>query len=136
MLNSLKSYKTKSAKRVGRGISAGGGKTAGRGTKGQKSRSGYNIPQRFEGGQTALLQRLPKMHGTKSRVIKPIAISYRTLEMIFDEGKTINKESLLENKLISSMNNKVKIIGSTKISKHFKFGENILFSKKFEQTIK
>ena len=55
----------KTAKRLGRGISAGGGKTAGRGTKGQKSRAGHNIPKRFEGGQTPLSMRLPKLRGFK-----------------------------------------------------------------------
>lgn len=53
-------------KRVGRGISAGGGKTAGRGTKGQKARSGGNIPPYFEGGQMPYVQRIPKKRGFKS----------------------------------------------------------------------
>ncbi|MEI8143526.1 MAG: uL15 family ribosomal protein, partial [Candidatus Berkelbacteria bacterium] len=53
-MENLTSVKTRDRKRVGRGISSGQGKTAGRGYKGQKSRSGYNLPNRFEGGQTAL----------------------------------------------------------------------------------
>lgn len=56
---------TQSKKRVGRGIAAGQGKTAGRGTKGQKSRSGHNIPRFFEGGQTKLFARLPKVKGPR-----------------------------------------------------------------------
>ena len=55
--------KSKIKKRVGRGISSGQGKTAGRGTKGQRSRSGFNIPKRFEGGQTPYLRRMPKLKG-------------------------------------------------------------------------
>ena len=51
--------------RVGRGISAGKGKTAGRGTKGQKARAGGTIPSWFEGGQTPAHIRLPKLHGFK-----------------------------------------------------------------------
>jgi large subunit ribosomal protein L15 len=53
--------------RVGRGIAAGKGKTAGRGTKGQKSRAGASIPPFFEGGQTPLSQRVPKLRGFKRR---------------------------------------------------------------------
>jgi large subunit ribosomal protein L15 len=52
--------------RVGRGIAAGGGKTAGRGTKGQKARAGASIPAWFEGGQTPLHQRIPKLRGFKN----------------------------------------------------------------------
>ncbi len=67
-LNSLSSIGTsKNRKRVGRGIGSGTGKTAGRGHKGQKSRSGGNIRQGFEGGQMPLQMRLPKF-GFSSRV--------------------------------------------------------------------
>src|SRR5436309_3584777 len=52
--------------RVGRGIAAGGGKTAGRGTKGQKARAGGKIPAWFEGGQTPLHQRIPKLRGFRN----------------------------------------------------------------------
>ena len=66
-LNTLKSKGTvKTPKRVGRGIGSGSGKTAGRGHKGQKSRSGGNIPRGFEGGQMPLQQRIPKF-GFSSR---------------------------------------------------------------------
>ncbi|HEY7332928.1 MAG TPA: 50S ribosomal protein L15, partial [Candidatus Limnocylindria bacterium] len=53
----------KPSRRVGRGHGSGRGKTAGRGTKGQKSRSGSSIPAWFEGGQTPLHVRTPKLHG-------------------------------------------------------------------------
>ncbi len=55
------------ARRVGRGIAAGQGKTAGRGTKGQKARAGGSIPPWFEGGQTPLHMRIPKLRGFKNR---------------------------------------------------------------------
>jgi large subunit ribosomal protein L15 len=57
----------KPARRVGRGHGSGRGKTAGRGTKGQKSRAGSGIPAWFEGGQTPLHVRTPKLHGFKNR---------------------------------------------------------------------
>jgi large subunit ribosomal protein L15 len=56
----------KAKRRVGRGIAAGQGKTAGRGTKGQKARAGGSIPAWFEGGQTPLHQRIPKLRGFKN----------------------------------------------------------------------
>jgi large subunit ribosomal protein L15 len=57
----------KSSRRVGRGHGSGRGKTAGRGTKGQKARAGSSIPGWFEGGQTPLHVRTPKLHGFKNR---------------------------------------------------------------------
>jgi large subunit ribosomal protein L15 len=57
----------KARRRVGRGIAAGQGKTAGRGTKGQKARAGGSIPAWFEGGQTPLHQRIPKLRGFKNK---------------------------------------------------------------------
>lgn len=65
----LKVTANRSARRKGRGISAGQGKTAGRGTKGQKSRTGSGRRPGFEGGQNPLMQRLPKLRGF--RAIKP-----------------------------------------------------------------
>lgn len=61
--NELKTSPKKSSKRVGRGIAAGQGKTAGRGTKGQNSRTGGKVRPGFEGGQNPLYMRLPKLPG-------------------------------------------------------------------------
>jgi large subunit ribosomal protein L15 len=63
--------------RVGRGIAAGGGKTAGRGTKGQKARAGASIPAWFEGGQTPLHQRIPKLRGFKN----PFKVQYEVVNL-------------------------------------------------------
>jgi len=67
----------KAKRRVGRGIAAGQGKTAGRGTKGQKARAGGNLPAWFEGGQTPLHQRLPKLHGFRN----PFRIEYEIVNV-------------------------------------------------------
>jgi large subunit ribosomal protein L15 len=67
----------KARRRVGRGIAAGQGKTAGRGTKGQKARAGGTIPAWFEGGQTPLHQRIPKLHGFKN----PFKIDYEIVNL-------------------------------------------------------
>lgn len=64
--NELDLQKNKAPKRVGRGIAGGQGKTAGRGTKGQMSRTGAKRKPGFEGGQNPLMQRLPKLHGFTS----------------------------------------------------------------------
>lgn len=61
--NLVSGHPRKRKSRVGRGISAGQGKTCGRGTKGQKARSGYNLPRKYEGGQTPLVMRMPKKRG-------------------------------------------------------------------------
>lgn len=65
---------TRDRKRVGRGQGSGNGKTAGRGNKGQKARSGYSAKRNFEGGQMPLAKRLPKI-GFTSRVVKPHVIN-------------------------------------------------------------
>ena len=67
----------KPARRVGRGHGSGRGKTAGRGTKGQKARAGGGIPAWFEGGQTPLHVRTPKLHGFKNR----FRVEYRVINL-------------------------------------------------------
>jgi large subunit ribosomal protein L15 len=98
----------KQAKRVGRGISAGQGKTAGRGTKGQSSRSGGKRRPGFEGGQTPLMQRLPKLRGFKSK--KPKTENVYTQELNNFKGKKVDNFVLFEKGLISSPFSNVKII--------------------------
>lgn len=129
MLNKLSSIKNiKKAKRVGRGVASGKGKTAGRGTKGQKSRSGYNIPRRFEGGQTPLIQRLPKVRGFKSRNLKPRVLDIKVIEQKFRDGDEVNLKTLLGKRLIRDTKLPVKILGS-KFSKKLKFSGVILNQK-------
>ena len=113
-LNSLSNEGTKSnRKRVGRGIGSGNGKTAGRGHKGQKSRSGGSIPRWFEGGQMPLQQRLPKF-GFSSRVNNlSTDINLRML----DGMKEVSLEILKEKKLVNKKINKVKIYSDYKLSK-------------------
>ncbi len=113
----------KARTRVGRGIAGGKGKTAGRGTKGQKSRAGGKIPAWFEGGQTPMHIRLPKLHGFKQRgrieyqVVNVGRISEYAVAGRFgaEAGKaplTINSEVLLGAGLISSERRPVKVLGN------------------------
>ena len=113
-MNSLINDGTKSnRKRVGRGIGSGNGKTAGRGHKGQKSRSGGSIPRWFEGGQMPLQQRLPKF-GFSSRVNN---LSTDINLKMLDGLKEVSLDILKEKKLINKKINKVKIYGDHQLSK-------------------
>ena len=106
--NDLKVEKNTRPSRKGRGISAGQGKTAGRGTKGQKSRSGHSkMPAGFMGGQRAIMQAVPKLKGFKS--IHPKAEVVYTDRLNELKGKVDNFK-LAEASMISSPFSKVKVI--------------------------
>lgn len=117
-------------KRVGRGISAGGGKTAGRGTKGQKARTGFNLPIRFEGGQSPLIQRLPKKRGIKARTKNLIIIKTSKISKNFSEKETVSAKTLQEKGLIKKLdaNQKIKVLFDKAINKKIKL-KGLLTSK-------
>ena len=120
-LNKLVSIKNnKKNKRLGRGFGSGKGKTSGRGTKGQKSRSGYNIPRRFEGGQTPLIQRLAKAKGFNSRKQKPAIVKIEIIEKHFNDGDVVSYKTLQEKKLVKNVTYGVKILGPGKLTKKIK----------------
>jgi large subunit ribosomal protein L15 len=101
---------TRNRKRVGRGQGSGTGKTAGRGNKGQKARSGYSKKRGFEGGQMPLIKRVPKI-GFKSRVIKPYAINVDKIKAVAELDE-ITLESIKSVHKIKKSVTKVKLIGS------------------------
>ena len=106
--NELNFIANSSRKRVGRGIAAGQGKTAGRGTKGQKSRTGHRkMPAGFMGGQRAIMQAIPKMKGFKSLHAKAQVVYTDTLDTL--EGKVDNFK-LAEANLIANPYASVKVI--------------------------
>ncbi len=105
---------TKRSKRVGRGIAAGQGKTAGRGTKGQKSRTGSSRRPGFEGGQTPLMQRLPKLPGFRS--IRPKAELVYTGQLN-DLADVIDNKVVFEAGITTSQHNKVKLIVKGDVTK-------------------
>jgi large subunit ribosomal protein L15 len=123
--------------RVGRGIAAGQGKTAGRGTKGQKARAGGTIPAWFEGGQTPLHQRIPKLRGFKN----PFRVEYEVVNVgaiaslvelgVLESGEmpgakkskksapapiTVNQEILRAAGLVRSLDRPMKILGGGDLS--------------------
>jgi large subunit ribosomal protein L15 len=101
---------THSKKRVGRGQGSGTGKTAGRGQKGQKSRSGYSRKRNFEGGQMPLAKRLPKV-GFTSRVVKPYVINVEKIKAVAELDE-ITLESIKSVHKIGKSVTRVKLIGS------------------------
>jgi len=103
-------------KRKGRGPGTGNGKTAGRGHKGQKARSGGGVRVGFEGGQMPLVRRVPK-RGFNNIFAKPFeAINVSALE-IFNDGTVISAEDLLTTGIINKCEYGVKILGNGAITK-------------------
>lgn len=106
--NELQTTATKNKKRVGRGISAGQGKTAGRGTKGQGARTGKKLNPTFQGGQRTLVRAVPKARGFKS-LRTPAQVVYLDHLNAF-KGKTVDNFTLFEAGYISSPFHSVKVI--------------------------
>jgi len=102
--------------RKGRGSGSGNGKTAGRGQKGQKARSGGHSAPGFEGGQMPLYRRLPKrgFHNRNTKEIVAIDLDY--LER-FDNGAEVSVDSLRESGIVKNPRDGVKILGSGKLTK-------------------
>lgn len=106
--NDLVVEKNTRPSRKGRGISAGQGKTAGRGTKGQKARTGHRkMPAGFMGGQRAIMQAIPKLKGFKSLHAKAEVVYTDHLN---DLSGKVDNFTLADKGLISSPYNKVKVI--------------------------
>jgi large subunit ribosomal protein L15 len=103
-------------KRVGRGPGSGHGKTAGRGEKGQKSRSGFSRALGFEGGQMPLHRRLPKRGFTNIFKKEHAVVNLADLER-FDNGATVDEASLRKAGLIKGRVDGIKILGQGKLTK-------------------
>jgi large subunit ribosomal protein L15 len=102
---------THSRKRVGRGQGSGNGKTAGKGNKGQKARSGYSRKRNFEGGQQPLARRLPKI-GFTSRIEKPYVINVERIKEIA-ALEEITMESIRSVHKLSKTITSVKLVGAS-----------------------
>ena len=112
--NELQVGPNKDRKRVGRGIAAGGGKTAGRGTKGQNSRTGKKLRPMFQGGQRPLAQAVPKKRGFKSLKM-PAQVVYLDHLNAF-AGKMVDNAVLFEEGYISTPFHSVKVISRGELS--------------------
>lgn len=121
---------TKNRKRIGRGTGSGHGKTATKGHKGQKARSGGSIKAGFEGGQMPLQRRLPKRGFTPLDRVEYSLVNISQLD-IFESGSAIDVISLVSKGLIKSDRYAVKILGNGDITKNFQVAAN-----KFSQSAK
>ena len=109
---------THSRKRVGRGPGSGYGKTAGRGMNGQKSRSGGGKGAGFEGGQTPLARRLPKLPGFRnSNRVEYVPVNVARLEEKFEAGDVVDGESLKAKRIIKHADDLVKVLGDGELTK-------------------
>jgi large subunit ribosomal protein L15 len=111
----LKVKANKRTNRVGRGISAGQGKTAGRGTKGQGSRTGSSAKPGFAGGANPLMQKLPKLPGFRSHRAQAEVVYTGQLDQF--AGKTVTAEVLADKGLISNAYVKVKLLTKGDLTK-------------------
>ena len=107
----------KAVKRIGRGHGSGNGKTAGKGHKGQKARSGGSIRPGFEGGQTALARRIPKRGFNNIFATKYAVINVSDLEM-FNDGITVDAELLKASGLIKKELDGIKVLGNGELTKN------------------
>lgn len=108
----------KNRKRVGRGNSSGHGTTAGRGTKGQLSRSGGGKGAGFEGGQNPLAMRLPKLPGfTNHNRIQYAPVNIARLEACFNAGDVVDGATLVEKGIIKKATQPVKVLGDGELTK-------------------
>ena len=108
---------THKKKRVGRGPGSGLGKTAGRGNKGQKSRSGYSGKIGFEGGQMPLQRRLPKRGFTNIFKKQWIEVTLATLEQSFEAGDSITPETMHSRGVIAKGKRDVVVLGTGELTK-------------------
>lgn len=109
---------TKARKRIGRGNASGHGTTAGRGTKGQLSRSGGGKGAGFEGGQQPLAMRLPKLPGfINHNRIEYVPVNVSRLDAVFADGDVVDSESLVAKGVIKHDYIPVKVLGDGEITK-------------------
>ncbi len=118
-------------KRVGRGQGSGWGKTAGRGENGQKSRSGGSVHPRFEGGQMALIRRIPKRGFKNWRRVEYQVVNVRDLERVDGD---VSPETLKGAGLIGSVNRPVKVLGQGELGKALSVAAHA-FSKSAQEKI-
>jgi large subunit ribosomal protein L15 len=109
---------TRDRKRVGRGHGSGLGKTSGRGYNGQKSRAGGAKGAGFEGGQTPLARRLPKLPGFKNiNRVEYAPVNVGRLDILFDNGDVVDAEALVAKGVIKKTTVLVKVLGGGELSK-------------------
>jgi large subunit ribosomal protein L15 len=130
---SPKAGSRKDRKRVGRGPGSGNGKTAGKGHKGQLSRSGHSHKRNFEGGQMPLVRRMPKRGFTNIFRKEFVIVNVGQLER-FPAGAEVTPDLLLAEGVIARLRDGVKILGEGSLSRKLTVRAH-KFSKKAQETI-
>lgn len=108
---------SRDVKRIGRGHGSGNGKTAGKGHKGQKARSGGSIRPGFEGGQMPLQRRVPKRGFNNIFAKQYVIVNVSDLEAKFETGAVIDTEALVASGLVKKPMDGVKVLGNGDITK-------------------
>lgn len=126
--------KKKAPKRKGRGLSSGQGTFGGRGSKGQKARTGGNIPPGFEGGRMPFIRQIPKVSGFRSPFPKAQIITLDELDRHFADGDFVTPRVLAVKGLLRFPKLPVKILGQGKLSKKLRF-EGLKFSSSAEKAV-
>ena len=125
----------KKSKRIGRGKGSGHGKTSGRGHNGNGQRAGAHLKTAFEGGQMPLFRRIPKRGFNNFNFeTRYEIVNVSQLERFFDDGSTIDVESLVSAGLVDNLKSKVKILGDGQLTKKLDVAAQ-KFSKSAEQKI-
>lgn len=106
-------------KRIGRGHGSGNGKTAGKGHKGQKARSGGSIRPGFEGGQMPLQRRIPKRGFNNIFAKQYVIVNVSDLDAKFEAGAVVDTNALMEAGLVKKPMDGVKILGNGEVTKNF-----------------
>jgi large subunit ribosomal protein L15 len=109
--------KHKTRKRIGRGPGSGQGKTAGRGHKGQRSRSGASFSMIFEGGQMPLVRRIPKRGFNNKFADTVVVVNLADIEERFEAGAQVTMETLRERNLAKGRYDRLKILGNGELTK-------------------
>lgn len=117
-LHSLKPKKGSkfTSRRVGRGPGSGRGKTAGKGTKGQKARTGGRNKLRLM-GMKMIIRRIPKLRGFKSHHAKDVAITLQELQTAFPQGGIVTRAELSKRGMVSGARATVKIVGNLELGR-------------------
>jgi len=110
----------KTRKRIGRGKGSGQGKTAGRGHKGQGSRSGWSMPAVFEGGQMPLVRRIPKRGFNNRFALVVAAVNVGQLDELFAAGEEVTPDAIRAKHLAKGAYDQLKILGDGQLTKALK----------------
>jgi large subunit ribosomal protein L15 len=126
--------KHRNRKRIGRGVGSGTGKTAGRGHKGAKSRSGYSMKPSFQGGQIPLFRRIPKRGFNNRWALTVFAVNIGQINECFNDGEEVTIEALATKGLAKGVFDELKVLGEGEISKKLTVSAH-RFSKSAEEKI-